>query len=196
MLKISIHRLQQVPRVLLIVFLLLLFLNILVAGFSHLTGHYRIYGLNPLFNFGHEKNIPTYFSTFNLLDEFVSIHERLAEPMRELFGITSGLFYFAWVIPGIFICIILFAFFSKFYWSLPSRYKMLFGISAFLFVSGAIVMEIINGFFVPLDGSPSLIYSLLATIEESLEMTGIIMFVHSLIDYIKSAIQTTAYDIS
>lgn len=233
MLKIPINVLLKIPKVLSVVFLLLLFMNIFVIVFSNLTGHYHILGLYPAFNFEKEYNIPTNFSTFNLLlssvllyliyhvhktnrlydskywlllsliflylslDESIAIHELLGTPIKELLGITGSLFNHAWVIPGIIICILLFAYFFKFYWGLLYRYKVMFGISAFLYFSGVIMIEAISGIF-NTSGyhQPTLIYSLLMTIEESLEMIGIIFFIYSLLDYIKSEIQTTDYTLS
>jgi hypothetical protein len=42
-------------------------LNLTAIGIKHFTGHSSAYGLDPLLNFDYEANIPTYFSTINLL---------------------------------------------------------------------------------------------------------------------------------
>jgi hypothetical protein len=127
------------------------------------------------------------------VDELATIHELLIQPTRDILGTTASWFHFAWVIPGMAICLILAAYFLKFYLRLPPRYKLLFGISALIFVGAVIGMEIIDGFFAPPAEGYSLVYVILTTIEESLEMIGIILFIYSLIDYIKSSIQTTTY---
>jgi len=232
MLKISINKLRQVPKLLFVVFSVLLLLNLFVIIFRHFTGHENIFGLYDLFNFDVESNIPTYFITLVLLlcsillyfiytskkvvdppqkkywlflsiiflclsiDEFSSIHELLTVPFRNIFGITQGWFFFAWLIPGIFISLLFVVYFFKFYWGLPPRYKILFGLSALLFLFGAIGMELIGGLFYTSAETPTLTYSLLATIEESFEMIGQIVFVYSLVDYIKSEITTVNYEIS
>lgn len=130
------------------------------------------------------------------LDEFITVHETLMVPFREIFNITSGFLYFAWVIPGIIICLILLAYFLKFYLNLPPRYRLFFGISALLFIFGVIGMEIINGYFFTEGKSPSLLYRFLTTIEESTEMIGVIIFIGTILDYINSDIQTVNYEIS
>lgn len=122
------------------------------------------------------------------IDETVCLHELLVAPIRDYFHIEH-LFYFAWVIPGMIICVILAAYFLKFYLSLPARYKRLFGISAFLLIGGAIGIEIIDGYIYSLAQERNLAYILLTTLEEAMEMLGIIIFIYSLIDYLKSDIK-------
>lgn len=122
------------------------------------------------------------------IDEVACAHELLVEPVRDYFEIEH-LFYFAWVIPGIIICAVLAIYFSKFYLNLPARYKKLFGISAFLLIGGAIGMEIIDGYLYSFVQERTLGYSALATIEESMEMLGVILFIYSLIQYLKSDIK-------
>ena len=130
------------------------------------------------------------------LDEFITIHEIFMVPFREIFSIKGGIFYFAWVIPGIIICLILITYFLKFYLNLPPRYRLLFGVSALLFIFGVIGMEIIGGFFFTEGRSPSLLYRFLTTIEESAEMTGVIIFIWSILEYIYSESRTVDYEIT
>jgi hypothetical protein len=229
--KISVNKLQQLPKLLLLVYLSLLFCDLFVLIYAYLTGDTLIHGIRQILNFDSEQNIPTFFIVVMLLccsfllyllytsekttpvkrkywfmlslifllgslDEFVSFHERLIGVMRRLFGITDGLFYFAWVIPGIILVLVFVMFFLKFYLGLPNRFKLLFGVSAAIYCSGAIGMEMIDGFFFTESGTQTLLYNLLTTIEESLEMTAIILFIYSLIKYIKTEIQATEYSLS
>jgi len=120
---------------------------------------------------------------FLSIDEVASIHERLVEPVRETLN-TSGLLYFAWVIPyggavGIFfIC------YLKFLIDLPRKIMILFVASGLIFVSGAIGFELLGGMHVELYGRENIIYSIYYTCEEFLEMIGIATFIYALLSYI------------
>ena len=46
-----------------------------------------------------------------------------------------------------------------------------------------IATELVAGWYVELYGKNNLTYSFLAMLEESLEMTGVIVFVYTLLDY-------------
>ncbi len=83
---------------------------------------------------------------------------------------------------------VLAAFFLKFYLRLPLRYKLLFGISAALLIGGAIGMEVIDGRFYNDDVTTKggVLYFILTTLEESMEMLGVILFIKSLIAYMKA----------
>jgi hypothetical protein len=63
----------------------------------------------------------------------------------------GGFFYYAWVIPGITICVILAIYFIKFFLRLPRRYQTLFFLSARLFVGGAAGMEMVDGYILDYD---------------------------------------------
>lgn len=121
------------------------------------------------------------------IDEIATIHELATIPTREALG-ASGLLYFAWVIPaGIFV--ILFGmFFFRFLQHLEPQSRNLFLISAFVFLSGAIVIEMVaaslyEGYKAGL--SPVLAYEKVTELEEFFEMGGIVLFVYTLLAYIR-----------
>ena len=121
---------------------------------------------------------------FLAFDEVASIHERLGRPMRNLLGTEQlGIFHFAWVIPGIAVVGFLAIFFLKFIFYLPSKTRFNFLLAGFLYVGGAIGFELIGGSYTEAHGR-DVIYMMLSTTEESLEMGGIIFFIWSLLVYI------------
>ena len=123
------------------------------------------------------------------VDDFVEIHEILIRPMRALLD-TGRLFYYAWVVPGMILILILGVYFLRFFMALPARYKKLFGLSALVLIFGAVGMEIVEGFVAPTGEEwPSLLCAIVVMIQESLEMAGVLLFIYSLADYIR------AYDI-
>jgi hypothetical protein len=115
-------------------------------------------------------------------DESASIHEIMGIMMDKT-SISVNWIYYSWLIPGIFIALALFVFLIKFYLRLPRRYQILFGLSAALLFGGVFVMEFIDGFAATDSGPNTVIFELLVTVEESLEMVGVILFIYSLIDY-------------
>lgn len=117
------------------------------------------------------------------MDEASSIHELFTEPLRRLLH-TSGFFYFAWVIPGLAFVLTIAIIYWRFLLHLPTRTRWLFVVAAILYIAGAIGTELVGGWYVELYGRKNLIYSILAMLEETLEMFGIIVFVYALLDYV------------
>ena len=126
---------------------------------------------------------------FLSMDELFSIHEALIKPTREYLT-TSGLFYFAWVIPyGI--ALILFALlYIRFILHLPKRTRYLFILSGVIFISGAVGVEMFEGKAVELYGRDNIIFALYYTFEEMLEMLGMAVFIYALISYIGDTIKS------
>ena len=122
---------------------------------------------------------------FLSIDEIASIHERFTGPTRESLN-TSGLLYYAWVIPyGIAVGVFVISY-LKFLISLPKKIMFLFVFSGSVFVSGAIGFELLGGRHVELYGNNNFVTSVFYTCEEFLEMLGIAIFIYTLLSYITS----------
>lgn len=141
----------------------------------------------------HKRNGSAYLAWLGLaiiflylsIDEAASIHERFAAPVRKSLN-TSGFLYFAWVIPyGAALTVFVIAY-LKFLMNLPRNIMILFVISGAIFVSGAIGLELLAGRQAQLYGYTSLLYYVLYTLEEFLEMLGIVVFIYTLLTYIVS----------
>lgn len=115
------------------------------------------------------------------IDENVSIHEAFVSIVRNRFHL-GGLFYFAWVIPYGLATLILALFLIPWFCKLERSTRGWFGAAASIFVSGAIGMEMLGGRHLESVGKQKdLTYYLFATVEESLEMTGLIVFAYALL---------------
>ena len=115
------------------------------------------------------------------------MHELLVPPTRELLGdYASGIFYFAWVIPGIAFILLFALTFVKFLLHLQLRTRWLFLVSAVLFIGGAVGTELIGGRYAELHGFQNLTYTMIATVEEALEMAGVIVFIFALLKYVET----------
>ena len=123
---------------------------------------------------------------FLALDENVSLHERLIEPLRNALH-TGGVFYYAWVIPAIFAVLCFAILYFKFLFHLPKKSRLIFSIAAILYIGGAIGVEMIGGRHADLYGVSNFSYSMITTLEESFEMAGILLFIFGLLCYVESA---------
>jgi len=119
---------------------------------------------------------------FLAVDEMLELHERLIEPVRNVTGV-SGLLYYAWVIPYAFALLALGLLYLRFLLSLPRRTAVMFVISGTVFVTGAVGFEMLGGLFFQTFGSNTPGYVVLQTVEESMEMIGVVMFIYALVDY-------------
>ncbi|WP_454063032.1 hypothetical protein [Candidatus Nitrospira salsa] len=130
------------------------------------------------------------------MDEALSFHERLIYPIRDLIGADSfGIFYYAWVIPFIPLVLILIPFYARFLLQLPEKTRLAFFVAAALYLGGAIGVELIGGYYVELHGKHNLTYSMIVTVEESLEMGGVILFIWALLVYIADNYQEVRFRI-
>jgi hypothetical protein len=119
------------------------------------------------------------------VDEASSIHELLERPARRLLGRhASGVLHFAWVIFGITFALAFALSYLKFILSLPRPTQSRFISAGAIFLSGAMGVELIGSYYASLHGENNLPYSMLTAIEEGLEMTGVIVFINALLNYI------------
>ncbi|HMV28407.1 MAG TPA: hypothetical protein PKJ84_13920 [Anaerolineales bacterium] len=118
------------------------------------------------------------------IDEIASFHERLIKPMRAAVG-SHGVFFFAWIIPGM-AAIALFGFaFLTFFLHLDKKFKLLFFFSLAVYISGVIGGEMVSGYFAANLGQKNFTYAVVASLEESVEMFGCGLIIYSLLEYIK-----------
>lgn len=114
------------------------------------------------------------------MDEASALHERLIVPVRELLGV-GGLLSFAWVIPGMAVVILLGGLYVRFILRLPRRTLVHFGLGAALYLGGAIGMELLGGAHYEVYGDQTVVYSALTTVEETMEMAGVVVFIRGLL---------------
>jgi hypothetical protein len=116
------------------------------------------------------------------LDEALSLHEKTMEPLRSALKV-SGFLYFTWVIPGAIFVIICLLSFLPFLIHLPAKTRRLFFLAGTIFVTGALGMEMVGGYYSSSYGEENMIYQIIVTIEEFLEMLGVIVFIYALLSY-------------
>lgn len=116
------------------------------------------------------------------IDEICSFHEILVRPVQSGLN-TRSWFRFAWVIPGLIFVALFTLSYLGFFLRLPRRFQFLFALSGILYVGGAIGMEMVGGWQVEAHGSKTLAYLLIYTVEETMEMIGMVVFIYTLLLY-------------
>lgn len=160
--------------------------------------------LLQLFDLDEENNIPTWFSSFLLLNSafFLYIYsagEQLQKKFHWRF-LAAGFFLLAidevaglhetfnssiemnWAIPGAILVLFLAVAFVPFLLSLPRKLAVMFVLSGFLYVSGAIIVELLSEDL----ESDSLVYMLAVAVEEGLEMIGALLFLATVLNEMRS----------
>ena len=122
------------------------------------------------------------------IDEALSLHEKFIEPLRTSLN-TGGVLYYAWVIPGAIFAIAVFLGFLKFINALPTKTKRLFLTAGAVFVGGALGMELVSGAYADLYTTENFVTAILTSIEEFMEMIGIVIFIYALLSYISLELQ-------
>jgi hypothetical protein len=114
------------------------------------------------------------------LDELFSFHERIIGPVRKIVKV-GGIFSYEWVILAIPLVLIFSISYSKFLFHLPPKSRILFTLAALLFIGGTLGGEMLSGWYASNFGEGDSNYIMLTIFEETLEMSGIIVFIHSIL---------------
>jgi len=134
------------------------------------------------------------------LDEVASQHEELSNGVisslgRDLLDLNSGFFHQFWVVPGIVFTLVFLLAYLRFLAHLPSETRRLFVIAGTLFVLGALGAEMLQARVISsyamegwanVGGLPKIAVGLLGSLEELLEMLGIVVFIFALLSYMSS----------
>jgi hypothetical protein len=120
---------------------------------------------------------------FLSMDEAASLHELLFDVVTAS-GQPSGIFHYAWYIPVIPALIVFGLLYFRFWLRLPVFERIFFVVSAGIYLYGVIGMEAVSGWFDEMWGVNSLLYNVAMTVEETMEMTGMILFIYTLLHYI------------
>ncbi len=121
------------------------------------------------------------------LDEALRFHERTSIYFKEI--VESGAFRFQWVIPYFFLVALFVISYIKFFLHLSRKFKILFFLSGFTYVFGAMGMEMIGSMRMDVYGRLDIFYNTLKIIEEDLEMLGIVFFSYTLSMYLLTGIE-------
>ena len=128
------------------------------------------------------------------VDETAQIHEFISDVLHNTFH-TKGLLFYTWVIPYGMLTIAIALSYLRFVFSLPAKTRNQFIIAGILYVGGALGMDFIEGRYAEFFGDQNMTMALLATVEESWEMMGVIIFSYALMSYLSSHTKGIAFQI-
>jgi hypothetical protein len=94
------------------------------------------------------------------------------------------IFFFGWVLFGMAMVMIVALSYLKFFFNLPPRTRIQFFTAAAVFVGGAIGVEILGGYYAKSHGEGNFQFSMFSTVEEGLEMAGVIVLINALLNYL------------
>jgi hypothetical protein len=122
---------------------------------------------------------------FMAVDENVQIHEHIADFVRPQLGNDlSGLLHWAWVVPYGILTLAVVAYFIGFVLRLPPYTRNLIIVAGALFVTGALGLELVEGYLYKRYGIDHLYNRILYCIEELMEMSGVVLFIYALLHYL------------
>jgi hypothetical protein len=117
------------------------------------------------------------------IDDAADLHGHTSYRLQATFE-TGGFFAYAWVIPAAIACFLVGLAYLRFLADLPPPIRWRFLIGGLLFLTGALVMEMIEGRYDTQHGVENMPYRIMVAIEESLEMAGIVLFISALLTYL------------
>jgi hypothetical protein len=115
------------------------------------------------------------------VDEVVGLH--------EIFNTVSD---YSWTIPGFVIAAVAGVAFLPFIASLPARTRRFFILAGLIFVAGALGVERATESYMHADLLDTLDYNLSTALEEALEMSGVIVMIFALLDYVAGSVTAEA----
>jgi hypothetical protein len=126
------------------------------------------------------------------VDEAVEFHEWVGIMMKIVFAYDfPGIFYYAWTIPYALLLLGGFLFIKNFLFGLPAPVRNRFLLAGVMFVGGALGLEMLEAQHADATGSiadpQTLYFAALYSLEEVLEMSAVVLFMHTLLGYLAAA---------
>ena len=117
-------------------------------------------------------------------DEYAELHPSVGGPLPELVGTSGGTIGFGWVANGALFVGLFGLLYADLLLRLPDPARMLLLAGGAIFVAGALGMEVVGGRIDASRGSDGAAYAAAASVEEVLEMTGIVLVICALWCYL------------
>jgi hypothetical protein len=111
------------------------------------------------------------------VDEATSLHERFLDPLGRQVGGGAGALTFAWVIPGAVLAVVAGLALVRTTRVLPGATRRRLGLALGVFVAGALGVEMISGAVLDERGHDR-VYLAVTTVEEALELAGVLLALH------------------
>jgi hypothetical protein len=122
---------------------------------------------------------------FMSLDELASIHERFRLPFQMLRNVPK-FWAFSWVVPAAVLVVVAFSFFLPWLRKLPERTRNGLLLAGAVYVAGAVGLETAGGIVAMTVGMDNWTYVATYTLEETMEMTGCLLLIVTMLRYLRS----------
>ncbi len=120
---------------------------------------------------------------FLAIDEGAAIHEAVGSYLERYLS-AKGFLYYLWVVPYGIATVVLGLVFLKFVWELPKNTRVRFIVAGVIFLTGVLGIEMLGAREADLHGTETVAYCILYSLEEMLEMLGIILFIYALLSHL------------
>jgi hypothetical protein len=120
---------------------------------------------------------------FLAIDEGVAIHEAIGSYLERYLH-AEGFLYFMWVVPYGIAVVMIGLVFLKFVRELPKNTQTRFVMAGVIYLVGVLGIEMLGAREADLHDTYTVLYSVLYTLEEMLEMLGIVIFIYALLSHI------------
>ena len=147
---------------------------------------YLLSGVSIERNDGHRKAWLglSWVFVFLAFDESAKIHEQIGD-FTENYVEASGIFYYPWVISYGLATLTLAIIYLPFFLKMERKRFWQFILAAFIYLGGAVGLELLGAREADLHGTDTMLYCALFTVEESLEMFGVIYLINILLDMLR-----------
>ena len=119
---------------------------------------------------------------------FAGIGRWLTRHASQHFAFLGAFPVYTWVLPACITVLLVGLWYVRFLLALPRRFGILFFLSAAIFLGGSIGMEVVGARHVLYYGQHDPMYGAMVALEETMEMSGIALFLVSLLAYARSEI--------
>ncbi|BET69669.1 hypothetical protein ASA1KI_45870 [Opitutales bacterium ASA1] len=114
------------------------------------------------------------------VDETASLHEMWGDPVKRVLPLDGTIFQFAWVVVAFPLVLGLAIYFWPMVWKLDSGDRNRLIASGFVFLGGALGMEMVGSWLYVQGGTATTTYQLIVVCEEGLELAGLGLVVRAL----------------
>lgn len=121
---------------------------------------------------------------FLALDETNSLHERVNVLIYNKGWRSEGFFKFLWIVPYILFALVFLLVSFHLLKRLPRKTRNGFVLAGTVYVLGAVGFEMVGGKIIDTYGADNVLYLISITLEEGLEMSGLVIFIHYQLDYL------------
>lgn len=131
------------------------------------------------------------------LEEILGIHSEATRVLREFVSISDpGPYALALGAIAIFGLALVVLVFGRFYLHLPARWRTWFMVGVVIYAAGVIGTDAVGDYLMSETGGTTLAFMAAVTIEEFLEMTGVLIFIVLLLDYVQTFVGPVSFEVT